>query len=371
MSIKRRGKTWYFQFQLDGRTYVRSTSLAATKSNRIKAEQQEAEYKQALMEGRRPSKKLTVREFNDAAAQFLQWAEVEYTHRNSYKRLATSFASLRAFFDREPVSAVDETRVEAYKLWRKREHNVRPVTLRNDLHCLSKFFGWAIKQRWARENPVKKVQIPSDADAIRIHPLSASEERRYFEAAAKHRDLYDLGRLIIQQGLRPDEVVCLRKQDVDLDRRQLRLGEGKSAAARRTLDLTSESLRILAGRMDGDSPWIFPAPRKGHGEHIARLNNQHDKVIAETALSFTIYDLRHSFATRMAEAGVDLPSLAAILGHSSLRILQRYVHPTAEHKKIAMQRYEKACTNFCTNFESESARNWPNEPEIDGTKEPN
>jgi site-specific recombinase XerD len=44
----------------------------------------------------------------------------------------------------------------------------------------------------------------------------------------------------------------------------------------------------------------------------------------------------------MAEAGVDLATLAAILGHGSIRIVQRYVHPTAEHKRAAMVKYAEA-----------------------------
>jgi site-specific recombinase XerD len=44
----------------------------------------------------------------------------------------------------------------------------------------------------------------------------------------------------------------------------------------------------------------------------------------------------------MAQAGVDLATLAAILGHNSIRIVQRYVHPTAEHKKKAMHMFERA-----------------------------
>jgi site-specific recombinase XerD len=53
-----------------------------------------------------------------------------------------------------------------------------------------------------------------------------------------------------------------------------------------------------------------------------------------------LYDLRHTFATRLAQAGIDLATLAAILG-SSIRLVHRYVHPTAEHKRAAMLPYEE------------------------------
>jgi|ERR1700677_1119534 hypothetical protein len=51
---------------------------------------------------------------------------------------------------------------------------------------------------------------------------------------------------------------------------------------------------------------------------------------------------RHTFATRIADEGIDLATLADILGHNSIRIVERYVHPTDEHKKSAMVRYESA-----------------------------
>lgn len=123
------------------------------------------------------------------------------------------------------------------------------------------------------------MSIPSDADAIRIHVLTSDEERQYFLRAAKHKDLNDLGRLILNQGMRPDEVACLGKTDVDLDRGQLQITGGKSPAARRTLDLTTESRAILARRMLGDSKWIFPSSRSP-GQHITRVNGAHDRVCA-------------------------------------------------------------------------------------------
>jgi hypothetical protein len=185
-----------------------------------------------VAEGRRPSRPIQVREFNEAARSFLEWVKMEYrAPPNSSRRISTSLTSAKEFLGREPVSLISPGRLEEYKAWRVNDHGVRDVTLRHDLHALSKFFGYVVKHRWAVDNPVRNVTIPSDADAIRIHVLTCEEEREYFLRAAKHRDLNDLGRLIINQGMRPDEVTCLRKADVDLDRWQLLITSGKSPAA--------------------------------------------------------------------------------------------------------------------------------------------
>lgn len=245
-----------------------------------KAQDQESEHRQGLREGRRPLRPIRVREFNEAIRDFLEWAKMEYrAHPNTYHRVATSLTSARQFLGSEPVSPIDEGHLEEYKAWRVNEHGVRDITLRHDLHAISKFFGYAVTQRWARENPVRNVKIPSDAAAVRIHVLTSDEERQYFLRAAKHRDLHDLGRLILNQGMRPDEVTRLRKVDIDLERGQLQMASGKSPSARRTLDLTSESRIILAQRMPGDSKWIFPSSRN-QGQHIKRVNGAHDRICA-------------------------------------------------------------------------------------------
>jgi integrase len=345
MSLRTRAGRWHFRFRLDGREYSETTGLAATERNRIKAQQMELEYRQALLDGRRPSRKIVIREFTSAADEFLAWAKLEYQeHPNSYKRIRTSFASAKIFFSQKPVSLIDAARIEAYKLWRHSEHEVRDITLRHDLHALSTFFRFAMKQNWTRQNPVQEVKIPSDENAVRMHVLTTEEEKTYFARAAKNRDLYDAGRLILNQGMRPDEATSLRKADVDLERGTLTIQAGKSAAARRTLDLTTETRLILARRLAGKSPWVFPLKRNP-GKHVTRLNSAHDRLCQEAkksgvSISWVLYDFRHTFATRVAQAGIDLATLAAILGHNSIRIVQKYVHPTAEHKREAMFRYE-------------------------------
>jgi integrase len=271
---------------------------------------------------------------------------MEYrAHPNSHRRIATSLTSAKEFFGTRAVSTIYEGEIEAYKVWRINVHEVRDITVRHDLHALSVFFKYAIKQNWTRENPILNVKIPSDEDAVRIHVISQEEERDYFSRAVKNQNLYDLARLMRNQGMRPDEVTSLRKEDVDLERGELHIRKGKSKAARRTLDLTSESRSILARRSGNLSVWVFPSDRKS-GAHVGRLNGAHDTVCAETKtqspLHFVLYDWRHTFATEMAQAGVDLATLAAILGHSSIRVVQKYVHPTADHKKRAMRTFEDA-----------------------------
>jgi integrase len=91
--------------------------------------------------------------------------------------------------------------------------------------------------------------------------------------------------------------------------------------------------------MVGESPWVFPSNRK-RGHPITKLNGSHDKICDKIGIQFVLYDLRHTFATRMIEAGVSEFALAAILGHSSTRVLYRYVHPTQAYQNAAMAVYD-------------------------------
>jgi hypothetical protein len=68
--------------------------------------------------------------------------------------------------------------------------------LRHDLHARSRVFGYVMKQPWTRDNPVHRVGIPSDAEAVRIHVLRADEEKHYFRRAIKHKDLPEWGALL-------------------------------------------------------------------------------------------------------------------------------------------------------------------------------
>ncbi len=131
---------------------------------------------------------------------------------------------------------------------------MRDVTIRHDLHALSKFFQYALRHQWTFANPVTEIEIPSDADAERIHVLADLEEGDYFRRAASLPDLHNVGRLIINQGMRPEEVATLAKKDMDPEVGKIHISRGKSRAAKQLPDMTTESRRILESRLTGPSP---------------------------------------------------------------------------------------------------------------------
>ena len=369
MPLREREGKWHYRFELDGHEYSANTGLAATERKRNAAMRVEAKAWELVKNGRAHELKLQVKPFSDAAAAFLTWADGEHRDkRNTPKRLRTSFVSLGKFFGNAPVSSILSGHVDDFKAWRRTEHEVREITLRHDLHALSKAYGYFIKHNWARENPVRGVEIPSDKDAVRIHPLTAIEEALYFEAAERRFPaLYDLGRLMIHQGCRPEEILELETADIDLERSYLTIRKGKTPAARRVLKLKTESREICARRvMEATSRWLFPG--KMPGTHLTKLNGPHGRILDDLAvcrcthrrmehqtgkcpcgcvefaevsrLAFVIYDLRHTFATRAAQSGMPVATLAAILGHADLRSVMKYVHVRQEAQDRAMEHFE-------------------------------
>ena len=71
----------------------------------------------------------------------------------------------------------------------------------------------------------------------------------------------------------------------------------------------------------------------------------HDRAVRDSKVApFRLYDLRHTWATRAVEAGIDLVILAAMLGHSKINMVLRYAHPTQEHQTKAMEKLEQFVT---------------------------
>jgi site-specific recombinase XerD len=158
--------------------------------------------------------------------------------------------------------------------------------------------------------------------------LSPEEVALLIQAAASARD-----RLLLQIaygcGLRLDELLCLQVGDIDSARMVLHVRHGKGGKDR----FVPLSVRLLDElraywRLCRPATWLFPG--KKPNQHLTSGNVQRTfRGIARRAgLSkrCSMHTLRHSYATHLLEAGVDLLTLKALLGHRNLDTTAHYLH---------------------------------------------
>ena len=202
--------------------------------------------------------------------------------------------------------------------------------LRTLRRALNLAFQWGVL-----EKPVRVELAKGEHQRDRV--LTMEETDAYFKVCPQPWG--DAGFLIAEEGLRPSEAFALRWEHVLLGEDgsgMIRVVDGKSRAARRTLPMTPGVYAMLTARLkEQGSPtegWIFATGSKcGHLE-IQTAKRQHGTALEKCKVAaFVPYTLRHTALTRLAKAaGGDVFALAKIAGHSSIVISQKYVHPESE-----------------------------------------
>ena len=141
--------------------------------------------------------------------------------------------------------------------------------------------------------------------------------------------------------MRPEEVYKIRVDNVELVQGYVFVRFGKTRAARRRIPLTATALAVLKRRMEAQKDgYLFPH-RKDPQRYITTVDKGHKSALRDSKVRpFRLYDCRHTWATRAAEAGVDLTTLAALLGHSKLNMVMRYAHPQEQHQAETVKRLE-------------------------------
>jgi integrase len=107
-----------------------------------------------------------------------------------------------------------------------------------------------------------------------------------------------------------------------------------------SLGLRAESIEILSSRIqDSEGRYLFCSERNPLKKlSLSTVEKWHVKVRRNLGLPCVLYNWRHTFATRAAEAGISLAALARILGHSDdLRSVMKYVHPSQREQDRAME----------------------------------
>jgi integrase len=350
--FKRGGKYWY-HFMFDGKHVQRSTKQA----NRKAARDMESAYRTALAKG---EVGITERKkapgFKAAMKAFLAWSESEHkAHPATHRRYKVSSIALLGHFGDKSIDEITAEDVEGFKAARALESatakgkekgtrkstgkRIRSATVNRELACLKALFNHALKSDFTFRNPVSRVDfLPENNEQTRV--LTYDEQGKYLAAATPL--LRDVATLMLETGMRPEEVYRIRPENVNVAGGFLFNPFGKTKAARRRVPLTSTARNVLTRRMAGlEAPFLFPCDTDAK-RPVPKVNNAHDRAVKVSKVAkFRLYDLRHTWATRAAESGIDLVTLAALLGHSKIQMVLRYAHPTQEHQARSVERLEQ------------------------------
>jgi site-specific recombinase XerD len=183
------------------------------------------------------------------------------------------------------------------------------------------FYTNVLKKDFARNlyRPRQDKRLPGVLSRTEIQQLLDTEQN------PKHRLLLMLA---YSSGLRVSELVALKREHVDFNRRTLLIYGAKGRRDRLTL-LAERAAAFLKEYCElyGITGWIFPGQKGGHIQ-IRTAQSVFDKAAAKALVNkqVSIHSLRHTFATHLLENGTDIKYIQTLLGHRNLRTTERYIH---------------------------------------------
>jgi len=225
--------------------------------------------------------------------------------------------------------------VQAWASGRRAE--VEPATVNRELSFLRRVFNVALANGLVERNPVKAVKF-FDEPSGRVRYLSDEEEARLRTEVSEAN--WRIISFAMNTGLRQGEQFGLRWEHVNLANRVLTIPRSKHGGSRHVQlnDTAMAILRALPSRFQ--SRWVFPS---GTGKTPLNATNFRQRVFNPVVLraridNFRWHDLRHTFASRLAMAGVDLNTIRELLGHKTLAMTLRYAHlsPTHLHQAVKL-----------------------------------
>lgn len=337
---RKKGNVYKVEIRLTGHPYLSQTFDRLSEAQRW-AEDTEGLLRSGGYVGETPPDDIA---FNKALNRY----ELEVSGQkkpNTRAREITSAVALRQSFCGLTLKEITPARVAAFR--DKRMKTVGPSTLQKDLALLSHLYTIA-NTEWALEvtNPVATVRKPSKPDG-RLRLLRREEARYLLEICKTSRNtkLYPYVQLMLHTGMRPSEGAGLLWGQVDIDGRIIDLTVTKTKPRR--VPLTIKAIEILAEIMPENCNKKLPVflPPDSSPTVLRRPNlffrRAFDNALKKAKIEdFTMHDLRHTAASYLLMGGVDLRTLAEILGHNTMQMVQRYTHLLDTHKLAAIDRIE-------------------------------
>jgi integrase len=219
------------------------------------------------------------------------------------------------------------------------KEGMSPATVNRYLSALSKAFTNAVTEwHWLPDNPMRRVSKKPEPRG-RVRYLSDDERIAILKACrdSEYKPLYLIVLFALTTGMRRGELMGLRWQDIDLERRVSVLHNTKNGD-RRSVPIVLEVAELLrehgkVRRLDSDL--VFASEGR---DPVWFDKFWYRALKAAKIKDFRFHDLRHSCASYLAMSGATTAEIAAVLGHRTLQMVKRYAHLSDQHTGAVVER---------------------------------
>jgi integrase len=326
VSLFKRGNTWWSYFYEDGLRHQYSTGT----SNRRQAETIEAKLKEEVNNQRFQIVQADPNmRFGDLAARFIASGCARPHHLYHLKFLLP-------FFCETPVLRITKSLTEEFRRQRHSGKSIKDATVNRDLSVLRHILYWAVDEQLLTANPLARLKMARERRTWR-QVLSVTEEQLLLAAAKDH--LRAMIIIALDTGMRRGEITSQRWEDIDLSRKLLFVTRSKTPEGEsREIPLTGRLTELLL--RDRQPEGLVIAFR---GRPVRIVKRTWKTALKNAGLRhIRFHDLRHSFNTRLMEAGVLQEIRMALMGHSpGSKVHATYTHIELPAKREAIRKLEQ------------------------------
>ncbi len=327
MSLYKRGGVWWAIFYKDGIRHQESTGTP----NRRKAETIENKLKEQVNDQRfqlvDADPHITLGEL---AVRFVASGSVRPHHKYHLKFLLP-------FFEKFPVLRITKALADEFRKAR-RSHNpaIKDATINRDLSTLRHILYWGVDEQLLQANPLARMKMARER-RTRRQILSIAEENALLETAKHH--LYAMALLALDTGMRRGEITSQRWDDIDFSQKVLFVTHSKTPEGEsREIPLTQRAHDYLLQRRQADGLVI-----QFRGRPVRIIKRTWSTALKNAKVRHVrFHDLRHTFNTRLMEAGVLQEVRMALMGHSpDSKVHATYTHIELPVKRAAIRKLEQ------------------------------
>ncbi len=326
MSLYRRGRTYWTYIWVEGIRHSKSTGT----TSRREAEGIERQFREELNRRRHQIQKASpYMTFADLAARFLADGSPRTYHLDRLKILLP-------YFGESPIGRISKPLVREFRRDRRKEKaQLTETTLNRDVEVLRHLLYWAVDEGFLTTNPIARIHLPKQRRKPRPI-MSLAEEAKLMAAASPH--LGQIAIAALDTGMRRGELLTQLWEHVDFNRRLLLVTHSKTVGGEaREIPFTARLAELLSSFKQPEG-LVFTFK----GRPIHRIKTAWRATIRRAGIRyFRFHDLRHTFNTRLMEAGVVQDVRKALMGHSSGDdVNSLYTHVELPVKREAIRKLE-------------------------------